>query len=63
MSGEWLAGGTSSLSSLPPLPDKVVQPVCEAGHTSQLLNEILVQIGLIKVREGGSKGGREGGRE
>ena len=35
-------------TSLP--SDAVVRPVCEAGHTAQLLNEILVQVGLLKVR-------------
>ena len=31
------------------LSDGVVQPVCEAGQTANFLNEILVQVGLIKV--------------
>ena len=31
------------------LSDAVVQPVCEAGQTANFLNEILVQVGLIKV--------------
>jgi len=29
--------------------DALLQPMSEAGHMNELINEILVQIGLIKV--------------